>query len=44
VEVPLSLRALSGIPGQPLLTALPGAFIAVHVRPLLTPAQARHPG
>ncbi len=43
MEVPLSLRALSGIPGQPLLTALPGAFVAVHVRQLLTPAQACHP-
>ena len=39
--MPLSLHALSGIPGQPLLTALPGAFIAVHVQQLLTPAQAR---
>lgn len=41
VEVPLTLYALSGVLGQPLLTALPGAFIAVHLRQLLTVAQAR---
>ena len=41
MEVPLTTSALSGILGQPLLTALPGAFVAVHLRQLLTPAQAR---
>ena len=43
VEVPLTLRALSGVPGQPLLTALPGAFVAVRVQQLLTPAQVCTP-
>jgi hypothetical protein len=41
VEVPLSLTALASIPGQQLLTALPGAFVAMQLRPILIEAQAR---
>ena len=43
VEVPLSLTSLASIPGQPLLTALPGTFVAMQLQPLLTDTQARLP-
>ena len=38
--VALTLSALSRIPGQPLLTTLPGAFVVLSSQQMLSPAQA----
>lgn len=38
--MPLTLGTLARIPGQPLLTLLPGSFVAVAAQQLLSPAEA----
>ena len=40
LAVPLTLGTLARIPGQPLLTLLPGSFVAVAAQQLLSPAEA----
>ena len=38
--VPLTLSALARVPGEPLLTTLPGTFVVLAPRQLLSPAAA----
>lgn len=40
LAVPLTLSALASVPGQPLLTTLPGTFVVLSPRLLLSPAEA----